>query len=184
LGDPEAAAELYAQLCADCHGEDGGAPVGEEQKVINSEDYWASNDDAAILRDIGLGSHGQMTAFAQESGGPLSWEQILNLAGYVRSWGPLAATSAVPGESSPGYSGSIGPLLTERCGQCHGGIAGLTVTDYESLLTGSDSGPVIVAGDPDGSLIVEVQQGEHYTNLNEAELERLIEWITNGAPES
>jgi mono/diheme cytochrome c family protein len=184
LGDPEAGAELYAQLCADCHGEEGKLPVGEEDKAINSEDYWGSADDAAILRDIGLGSHGQMTAFAQESGGPLSWEQILDLAGHIRSWGPLAALGAAPVEASPTYSGSIGPLLTERCGQCHGGIAGLTVTDYESLMSGADSGPVITPGEPEGSLIVELQREEHYTNLSEDELQRLMEWIADGAPDS
>ncbi|MGD8967529.1 MAG: c-type cytochrome [Anaerolineae bacterium] len=184
LGDPEAGVELYTQLCADCHGEDGETPVGEEDKVINSEDYWGSNDDATILRDIGSGSHGQMTAFAQESGGPLSWDQILSLAGHIRSWGPLASTSASPVEESPTYSGTIGPVLTERCGECHGGIAGLTVTEYDALMSGGDSGSVVVPGAPGESLIVQVQRGEHYTNLHEEELKRLIEWIANGAPES
>jgi mono/diheme cytochrome c family protein len=184
LGKPEDGAELYAQLCADCHGEDGQTPVGEEDKVINSEDYWGSADDAAILRDIGLGSHGQMTAFAQESGGPLSWEQILNLAGHIRSWGPLASPGPAPIEASPTYSGSIGPVLTEQCSACHGGIAGLTVTDYESLMSGADSGRVIMPGDPEESLMVGVQRQGHYTNLSEDELQRLIEWIADGAPES
>jgi mono/diheme cytochrome c family protein len=184
LGDPDDGAELYAQLCADCHGEEGSMPVGEEDKVINSEEYWGSQDDAAILRDIGLGSHGQMTAFAQEAGGPLSWEQILSLAGHVRSWGPLAAPSAARVEESPTYSGSIGPMLTERCGACHGGIGGLAVTDYQSLMAGSDSGSVVVPGSPEESIIVEVQRVDHPTNLNEEELQRLIEWIANGAPES
>jgi mono/diheme cytochrome c family protein len=184
LGDPEAGAELYAQLCADCHGEEGNTPVGEEDKVINSEEYWGGQDDAAILRDIGLGSHGQMTAFAQEADGPLSWEQILSLAGHVRSWGPLTAPGAPPGEESPTYSGSIGPMLTERCGACHGGIGGLTVTDYQSLVAGSASGPVVVPGSPEESSIVEVQRVDHPANLSEEELERLIDWIANGAPES
>jgi hypothetical protein len=159
-------------------------PVGEEGKVINSEDYWGSHDDATILRDIGLGSHGQMTAFAQESGGPLSWEQILYLAGHIRSWGPLALPGASPVEETPTYSGSIGPLLTERCGACHGGIAGLILTEYGALMAGADSGSVIVPGDPEDSPIVQVQRGEHYANLNEEELQRLIEWIASGAPES
>jgi hypothetical protein len=125
-----------------------------------------------------------MTAFAQESGGPLSWDQILSLAGHIRSWGPLASTSASPVEESPTYSGTIGPVLTERCGECHGGIAGLTVTEYDALMSGGDSGSVVVPGAPGESLIVQVQRGEHYTNLHEEELERLIEWIANGAPES
>jgi mono/diheme cytochrome c family protein len=184
LGSPEAGDELYAELCVDCHGEDGTTPVGGEGKVINSEDYWGSHDDAAILSDIGMGSHGRMTAFAEDFGGPLSWEQILGLAAHVRSWGPLAVPVSPPAEDSPTYSGTIGPLLTERCGQCHGDAAGLDVTAFASLMVGSDSGLVILPGDPDQSLIVEVQREEHFANLSEQELPHLIEWIMNGAPES
>jgi cytochrome c553 len=184
IGDAQAGAVLFAQVCASCHGEDGTTPVGDEDAVINAEAYWSTHDDAAILQDIGAGSHGEMTAFAEDYGGPISWEQILNVAAFVRSWGPVAAPiSEMPAGESPTYASTIGPLLTERCGGCHGGSAGLTVTDYASLMAGSSSGPVIVPGDPDGSRLVEVQRGEHYTQLNEMELDRLIEWIANGATE-
>ncbi len=183
VGDAEAGAALFAQVCAGCHGEDGSTPVGDEGTIISAEAYWSTHDDAAILQDIGAGSHGQMAAFAQDYDGPLSWEEILDIAAFVRSWGPLAPPSEVPAVEGPTYSGTIGPLLTERCSICHGGSAGLTVTDYESLVAGSASGPVIVSGDPDGSRIVEVQRGEHYAQLSEDELSLLIEWIANGAPE-
>jgi mono/diheme cytochrome c family protein len=182
VGDDEAGGTLFAQSCAPCHGEDGATPVGDRETVINSELYWSSHDDAAILQDIGAGSHGQMTAFAQEHGGPLSWEEILDLAAFVRSWGAVAESpTEIPGEG-PTYADTIGPMLTERCGGCHGGTAGLTVTDYDSLLAGSGSGSVLLPGDPGGSRIVEVQNGEHYGQLNEAELKLLIEWVANDAP--
>lgn len=183
VGDAEVGATLFDELCAHCHGAEGTTPVGDEDTIINAEAYWSTRDDASILLDIGAGSHGEMTAFAEAYGGPLSWEQILDLAAFVRSWGPMAAPSETPTVGGPTYADTIGPLLTERCGACHGGTAGLTVTDYASLMAGSASGPVIVTGDPDASLIVEVQRGEHYAQLNEAELSLLIEWIANGAPE-
>jgi hypothetical protein len=50
-------------------------------------------------------------------------------------------------------------------------------------MAGSSSGPVIVPGNPDGSRIVEVQRGQHYAQLSEAELNALIEWIANGVPD-
>ncbi|MGD1996155.1 MAG: c-type cytochrome [Anaerolineae bacterium] len=181
VGDADTGATLFAQLCATCHGEDGTTPVGDEESVINAESYWSTHDDAAILQDIGAGSHGQMTAFAQAYGGPLSWEEILDLAAFVRSWGPVAVEAPPAGDTT--YVDTIGPLLTERCGECHGGIAGLTVTDYESLMTGSDAGPVIMPGSPEESRIVEVQRGEHYSQLGEMELDLLIEWIAAGASE-
>jgi len=184
LGDPAVGTTLFARLCATCHGEDGTTPVGDEGAVINAEAYWSIHDDASILQDIGAGSHGEMTAFAEDYGGPISWEQILDLAAFVRSWGPMAALPAeMDAAGEPTYVSTIGPLLTERCGTCHGDSAGLTVTDYASLMAGSSSGPVVVPGDPDGSRLVEVQRGEHYAQLSEVELDRLIEWIANGATE-
>ncbi len=180
VGDAQTGVTLFAQLCASCHGEDGATPVGDENAVINTEAYWSTHDDAAILQDIGAGSHGEMTAFAETYDGPLSWEEILHLAAFVRSWGSLAALSS---SETPTYANAIGPLLTGRCGACHGSSAGLVVTDYDSLMAGSSSGPVVAPGDPDGSRIVEVQRGAHYAQLGTAELDLLIEWIVNGAPE-
>jgi mono/diheme cytochrome c family protein len=177
--DAQAGAELFAQLCANCHGEDGSTPVGEQDNVINSQEYWGSHDDAAILVDIGAGAHGEMTAFAETYGGPFSWEEILGLMAFVRSWGPMAPPSIAPATQGLTYSDTIGPLLAEKCSVCHGGLAGLTVTDYASLL----SGTVIAPGDPEGSRIVEVQRGEHPVQLSAEELELLIEWIANGALE-
>jgi len=183
MGDADQGREIYAQSCAPCHGEGGTLPVGEEGMVINSESYWSANDDAAILQDIGAGSHGQMTAFAQEYGGPLSWEEILDLAAYVRSWGALGESGAGATPGGPTYGSVVGPMLTERCGPCHGGSGGLTVTDYDALLAGSASGPVLVPGDPEGSRIVQVQRGEHFGQLDGAELDIVIEWIAGGAPQ-
>ena len=181
LGDAEIGAELYGQVCAGCHGENGNTPVGEEGKVINTEEYWGAHDDAAIMQDIGTGSHGEMTAFAEDYGGPLTWEQILDLGAFLRTWGPIAVQSAAAGP--PTYITSIGPLLTERCGACHGGSAGLTVTDYQALMTGASSGPVVVPGDPDGSRIIQIQRDGHFGQLAETELEVLVSWIDAGAPE-
>jgi mono/diheme cytochrome c family protein len=183
MGDAEAGAALFAQVCASCHGEDGTMPVGSEGSIINAETYWSTRDDATILQDIGAGSHGQMTAFAQDYDGPLTWEEILDVMAHVRSWGPMAPLSEASVEKSPTFTNDIGPLLTDRCGACHGSSAGLTVTDYDALMAGSSSGPVVVPGDSARSKIVEVQQGTHYVQLSAAELDRLIEWITGGAPE-
>ena len=175
--------DAVSQLCARCHGEDGTTPVGDEDAGINAEAYWGSQDDATILQDIGAGFHGEMTAFAQTYGGPLSWEEILHLAAFVRSWGPLAFSLEMPPMGGATYAETLGPLLVERCGTCHGGMAGLTVTDYASLMAGSASGPVILPGDPQGSWIVQVQRGEHYTRFSEGELNLVVDWIANGAPE-
>ncbi len=180
VGEQEPGAALFAQQCAACHGEDGATPMGNEEISISAEAYWSTHDDADILKGIGAGLHGGIGEFAQEYGGSLSWEEILDLTAFVRSWGPMAGAPATVGAT---YASTVGPLLTERCGSCHGGIAGLTMTDYASLMAGSASGPVVTPGDPDGSRIIEILRGAHPAQLSEAELNLLIEWITNGASE-
>jgi mono/diheme cytochrome c family protein len=182
VGDAEAGARLFRQLCVPCHGLDGRTPVGDDAIVINSPAYWSTHDDAALLLGIGAGSQGNMTAFAQDYGGPLAWEDILDLTALVRSWGPVNAPD-MPGEGELTFTSVIGPLLTERCGACHGGAGGLTVTSYAELMAGASSGSVITAGDPGTSRIVEVQQKGHFAQLSESELARLTEWISQNAPE-
>ena len=85
------------------------------------------------------------------------------------------------------YQGTIGELLRSRCSACHGesGIQGFDVTSYQTLLKGGASGPAVVAGDPEGSLLVQKQTAgqPHFGQLNPEELEWVIEWIAAGAPE-
>ena len=52
-------------------------------------------------------------AFAEAYGGPLTWEEVLDLAAFVRSWGLVAPPSEADAVGGPIYSGTIGPLLTE-----------------------------------------------------------------------
>jgi cytochrome b subunit of formate dehydrogenase/mono/diheme cytochrome c family protein len=87
----------------------------------------------------------------------------------------------------PTWASDIGLLLTERCTACHGAstsILGLDLSTYDSALRGGNEGPVIVPGDPDGSLLVQKQQaGDHPGQLSPEELQQVIEWIRSGAPE-
>lgn len=75
--------------------------------------------------------------------------------------------------------------LTDTCGGCHGegAMIGLNVTTYDTLMAGSENGPVVQPGDPDNSSIVEVQSDAHYGNLDEDQLTLLIQWIAEGALE-
>ena len=81
----------------------------------------------------------------------------------------------------------IGPLIVPRCGTCHseeGRMAGLDLTSYAGALQGGVSGPAIVPGDPDASLLVQRQlAGDHPGQLSTEELERVIAWIEAGAAE-
>jgi nitrate/TMAO reductase-like tetraheme cytochrome c subunit len=86
------------------------------------------------------------------------------------------------------YSNIIGPLLIQRCGNCHGANAmvGLDLTSYETTMLGGDNGLVIVPGDPEASRLVQIQIGDqpHFSRFTPDELELVIQWIAAGAPEN
>ncbi len=82
------------------------------------------------------------------------------------------------------WDGSIGALLIDRCASCHGNVAGISYSTYESAMRGSMHGPIILPGDPANSKVVIRQAaGNHPGQLSAAELARVTEWIKWGAPE-
>jgi mono/diheme cytochrome c family protein len=85
------------------------------------------------------------------------------------------------------YQASIGPLLEQRCGTCHGenGIQGLDLTSYKTTLAGGGAGLTVVPGDPGASLIVQRQTGDlpHFAQLTQDEIQLVVDWIEAGAPE-
>jgi mono/diheme cytochrome c family protein/nitrate/TMAO reductase-like tetraheme cytochrome c subunit len=85
------------------------------------------------------------------------------------------------------YQASIGPLLDQRCVTCHGenGIQGLDLSSYKTTLAGGLTGPAVIAGDPDASLIIQRQTGDmpHFAQFTEDEIRLFVDWIIAGAPE-
>lgn len=87
------------------------------------------------------------------------------------------------------YDGTFSALLNGRCTACHSGEnaeADLDLSSYESALAGGKSGPAIVPGDAEASLLVQRQSEarDHFGQVLDDELQALIEWIDAGAPES
>src|SRR5436190_22405958 len=76
-------------------------------------------------------------------------------------------------------------LLAERCVRCHGpkrASGGLRVDSLAAMLEGGDSGPALVSGDPEKSLLIRrVAAGAmppQAEPLTEKEIVLLKEWIT------
>lgn len=90
------------------------------------------------------------------------------------------------------FESRIRPVLIETCLKCHGGdktSAGLRVDSRESLLAGGDSGPAIVPGDPDASLLIRaLHYGEDGPSmppkekLPDAVVQDFVQWVAAGAP--
>jgi hypothetical protein len=86
------------------------------------------------------------------------------------------------------YDATFRTMFAGRCAFCHGAAepaAELDLTTYAGLLHGGKSGPAVVPGDPDGSLIIQRQSAttDHFGQVLDEELEALRSWIAAGAPE-
>ena len=102
---------------------------------------------------------------------------------------PTVAPSPTPGEgvAANSWDGTYSALFRNRCSTCHGTtqVGGLSLATYQEALAGGNSGPAIVPGNPEQSVLVQIQQqGGHPGQLTDEELQQVIEWIEAGAPEN
>jgi cytochrome b subunit of formate dehydrogenase/mono/diheme cytochrome c family protein len=99
---------------------------------------------------------------------------------------PKPTVAVVAGASSNSWDGNYSALFSNRCGTCHGrtAVSGLNLSTYLGALQGGTRGPAIVPGNPDASILVQVQSaGGHPGQLTIDELNLVIQWILDGAPE-
>jgi mono/diheme cytochrome c family protein len=104
---------------------------------------------------------------------------------------PATPTAIITPTSDKGvalnsWDGTYAALFRNRCSTCHGttAVGGLSLSTYQQALAGGNTGPGIVPGKPDESLVVKYErQGGHPGQLTAAELQQVIEWIQAGAPE-
>ena len=84
----------------------------------------------------------------------------------------------------------VRPILAARCHECHAGAkhkGNLRLDSRAAVMTGGDTGPALVPGKPDESLLVDaVRYGDTYqmpptSQLAQAEIDTLAEWVRRGA---
>ncbi|HMZ07919.1 MAG TPA: hypothetical protein PK078_09900, partial [Anaerolineales bacterium] len=61
---------------------------------------------------------------------------------------------------------------------------GLDLSTFNAAIRGGEDGAVIQPGDAAGSLLIQIQSQDHFSNFSSAELNHVIDWINNGAPEN
>ena len=89
------------------------------------------------------------------------------------------------------FERKIRPVLVEHCYECHAGEAdgiqgGLRLDSRDSIRAGGDSGPAVVAGDVDASLIISAIRYEStemppQRKLDDATIADFVAWIEAGA---
>ena len=102
-----------------------------------------------------------------------------------------AGQGATPAAQSAEYFESkVRPVLSANCYDCHGDMqmAGLRLDSRDGLLKGGRSGPAVVPGDPDKSLLIQAVRQTSETlkmpkggRLKPDEIEALTEWVRAGA---
>src|SRR5262245_3751067 len=101
----------------------------------------------------------------------------------------LAGPSQSQTPKSPGFEADVLPLLRSRCVECHGNkiqARELNLSTAEGVGKGSESGPVVVAGNPKTSLLYKVlHEGRmppaRKDRLTDNQIALIRDWIAAGA---
>jgi mono/diheme cytochrome c family protein len=111
-----------------------------------------------------------------------------------QSQSPQAGTNANGGVSAPvDFAKDVQPILTLNCIACHQGNSatrGLQLDSYENVMNGSDSGKVVVPGDPNQSLLIQRitdmtgKQMPPQTLMSKEDIAVIVAWVQQGAKAS
>jgi mono/diheme cytochrome c family protein len=127
---------------------------------------------------------------ARQAPSPSRFAPVERPASQVASAG-AAQAGTMDAQAAEFFESRVRPLLAANCFDCHTDdeSGGLRLDSLAAMLKGGASGPAIVPGDPDGSLIVKVirhAQGfpkmpSGAPKLRDADIDVLVQWIQTGA---
>lgn len=176
--DSEVSAILQTK-CLACHGQAvmGGLNLSTYADMLNG-----SQSGEVVVP--GESANSLMFTIQQAGGHPgqLTSEELE----IIGAWIDAGAVESREPVSGPVWSDSIGQLFQEKCTSCHGPAAmgGLNLSTYVDMLSGGQSGPVVVPGESADSLLVSIQEaGGHPGQLTPEEISQVIAWIEAGALE-
>lgn len=189
---------LLEQKCGHCHGdrvqkgelnvtrlaalrvggESGEPAIGE---TLDESPLWTFIEDGAM---------------PPEGEPKLDPKEIERIRRWIESGEPVNALMAE--ESNPLNQHDVLPIVLLRCVTCHGPQrldGGLDLRSRAAMIAGGDSGPALVPGDPDASLMIRRIESEacppshlllkfFVRRPSTSEVETLRGWIASGAPEA
>jgi mono/diheme cytochrome c family protein len=185
-------AEIYRELCAQCHGPDGDGGIGP---ALSDPTFQDANTDEDIFDTINLGHD----ATAMIGWGEiLSAEQIQQLVEMIRQLeqAPVETPASTPVETQPAtgaptFTADVLPIFDAKCKMCHGTLGGWDGSTYASVMNSGDHAPVVIPGDAEGSLLVQKLLGTQAEGtimppagkLPDDEIQIIIDWVAGGAAE-
>ncbi len=109
---------------------------------------------------------------------------------------PLVVTGC-SGEKSISFSQDVRPILDQNCIKCHqvGGVgteaSGFNMETYDNLMKGTKFGPMVIAGDAEGSNMVVLMEGRadpsismphgQQEPISKQDIQTIRLWIKQGA---
>jgi mono/diheme cytochrome c family protein len=182
-------AEIFKDLCSQCHGLEGEGGIGPS--FIDPD--FKSRHTASSLFDIINEGHEATAMIAW--GEILSAEQIQQLVEFILQMEPIEArateSSPIP-DVAPNFSTDVQPIFEAECVVCHGSLGGWDASTYEAVMTTGNNAPVVIPGDPEGSLLAQKLLGTHTEGnimpptgkLPDDEIQIILDWIEAGALEN
>jgi hypothetical protein len=101
---------------------------------------------------------------------------------------PPAVTEPAAQGAMVSFANDILPIIESRCINCHGGQRtekGLDMKSFDSLMTGSENGPVVTPGDAAHSKFVELVANQKMPKrgpkLTPPQVQLFTDWVNQGA---
>jgi len=197
------AAQVFADVCAQCHGPEGRGLVGPS---LISESFQEEHTDQEIFDTINLGHEAtSMIAWGEV----LSQGQIQGLVDYIRELGEtVEVDSGIPSDdpdetTSPdqptptpsqdvSFSQDVMPVFEQYCSACHGSMGGWDASSYQAVMSTGENAPTVIPGDVDGSLLAQKILGEQTEgaimppggSMPDEDIQIILDWIEAGAPDN
>lgn len=140
---------------------------------------------ACALLAVGCSSKDATTADATTTGGTTA-----TTTPPAKTPADTSTPGATPVAGGTGYT-AVQAIFTKNCAGCHGGPkgkGGIDLTSYEGAMKGGAEGPIVKAGDPDGSVLVQALHGTGGKKqmppkgaLPADDIKTIESWIKDGA---
>jgi len=191
-------APIFKSNCTGCHGDS----VKMKELNLNSEEGALKGSESGAVIVPGKPDESVLYKKVRDGSMPmgkphLSDQQIEAISSWIKGSGSETAKTETV-DNSPLTQHDVVPILLTRCTVCHGlrkQEGGLDLRSKASMLKGGKSGPAMVLGKPEDSLLIKrVNAGEMPPKqklivvgvkpISPAETEKIARWIRQGAPEA